>query len=113
LFANIWLELTSLVRIRSINNPDSITLSKNEEWFVKENLKLLLNQAKLAAYNKNQQDFNNYIQQIKIYSNRYIDKTTKNAISFNKNIDDLSLVKFASNININQTLQAVINAAGQ
>ena len=111
LYENIWVELTSLVRVRSINNPDAITLSKNEEWFVKENLKLLLNQAKLAAYHKNQQDFNNYLTQIQHYSNKYIDKTSKNSILFNKNIDDLSLLKFASNININQTLQAVINAA--
>ncbi len=108
---SIWLELTNLVHIRKINNPDTITLSKNEEWFVKENLKLLLNQAKLAAYYKNQQDFANYIQQIQLYSNKYIDKTSKNGILFNKNLEDLTLLKFASNININQTLQAVINAA--
>ncbi len=104
-------DLLSLVRIRKINNPDSVILSKEQEWFVKENLKLLLQQAKMAAYHKNQQDFSQYLQQVLVYSQKYMDKQSKNADFFNKNIQDLGLVRFANNININQSLQAIYKAS--
>jgi len=107
LYKNIWIELSSLVQIRKINNPDSISLSKNEQWFIKENIKLLLTQAKLAIYNKNQIEFNNYMSQIRYYSDKFIDNNSKLAMEFNKYINDLNLVKFANNLNINKTVQAV------
>ncbi len=107
LYYNISKELLSLIKIQKINNPQAVLLDINEQWFIKQHIKLLLTQCKLSIYNRNQVEFNKNLQQIQEYSNKFIEKNDKSSNEFNYLISNLQLVIFAKNININKTVQAV------
>jgi uroporphyrin-III C-methyltransferase len=49
---NFWQELRSLVRIRRLDNPDAALLSPQQSYFVRENLKLKLLNARLGLLSR-------------------------------------------------------------
>ncbi len=105
-------EVYSLIRIRKVNNPYAITLDQQEEWLVRAQINLFLNQAKLAVYNRNQNDFITYINEIKKYTELYIDNNDIQAQDFNKVIQNLGLIQFSQNlINIDNSLKAITEAS--
>jgi uroporphyrin-III C-methyltransferase len=53
----IWLEIRQLIRIRDVENPDALLLSPTQAFYVKENLKLRLLNARLALLTRNETAF--------------------------------------------------------
>lgn len=53
----MWLEIRQLIRIRDVENPDALLLSPTQAFYVKENLKLRLLNARLALLTRNETAF--------------------------------------------------------
>jgi uroporphyrin-III C-methyltransferase len=53
----MWLEIRQLIRVRNVQNPDALLLSPTEAFYVRENLKLRLLNARLALLSRNETAF--------------------------------------------------------
>lgn len=51
---DIWDEMRQLVRIRNVEHPDALLLAPNQSYFVKENVKLRLLNARMALLTRNE-----------------------------------------------------------
>jgi uroporphyrin-3 C-methyltransferase len=54
---DMWGEVRQLVRIRSVDTPDALMMSPTQAYFVRENLKLRLLNARLALLSRNEAAF--------------------------------------------------------
>ena len=55
--AEMWHEVSQLIRVRSVETPEALLLSPTESFFVRENLKLRLLNARLALLSRNEATF--------------------------------------------------------
>jgi uroporphyrin-3 C-methyltransferase/uroporphyrinogen III methyltransferase/synthase len=53
----MWDDIRQLIRVRTVDNPDALMLSPSESYFVRENLKLRLLNARLALLSRNEGTF--------------------------------------------------------
>lgn len=53
----MWKEMHQLVRIRNVNNPEALLLAPDQAYFIKENVKLRLLNARLALLSRNETVF--------------------------------------------------------
>jgi uroporphyrin-3 C-methyltransferase/uroporphyrinogen III methyltransferase/synthase len=53
----IWDDLRQLIRVRSVDKPEALMLSPTESYFLRENLKLRLLNARLALLSRNEGTF--------------------------------------------------------
>jgi uroporphyrin-3 C-methyltransferase/uroporphyrinogen III methyltransferase/synthase len=53
----MWDDVRQLVRVRSVDTPEALMLSPTESFFVRENLKLRLLNARLALLSRNEATF--------------------------------------------------------
>jgi uroporphyrin-3 C-methyltransferase len=53
----MWDDLRQLIRVRSVDTPEALMLSPSESYFVRENLKLRLLNARLALLSRNEATF--------------------------------------------------------
>ena len=51
-FAHVWAEIKGLVRVTSIQSPDAMLLAPEQAWYLRENLKLRLLNARLALLSR-------------------------------------------------------------
>ncbi|MDE2430119.1 MAG: uroporphyrinogen-III C-methyltransferase [Burkholderiales bacterium] len=52
--SEMWNEIRQLIRIRSVETPDALLLTPSQSYFVRENLKLRLLNARLALLSRNE-----------------------------------------------------------
>ena len=69
----MWDDIRQLVRVRSVDTPDALMLSPSESYFVRENLKLRLLNARLALLSRNQGTFHDDINDAEQTLGRYFD----------------------------------------
>jgi uroporphyrin-III C-methyltransferase len=55
--SEMWDDIRQLIRVRSVNTPEALMLSPTESFFVRENLKLRLLNARLALLARNESSF--------------------------------------------------------
>jgi uroporphyrin-III C-methyltransferase len=53
----MWDDMRQLIRVRTVDTPDALMLSPSESYFVRENLKLRLLNARLALLSRNEGTF--------------------------------------------------------
>jgi uroporphyrin-3 C-methyltransferase/uroporphyrinogen III methyltransferase/synthase len=53
----MWDDIRQLIRVRSVDTPEALMLSPNQAWFLRENLKLRLLNARLALLSRNEATF--------------------------------------------------------
>lgn len=73
----MWAELRQLVRIREVQTPDAILLSPGQAYFVRENLKLRLLNARLALLSRNEFAFRNDLASAQDTIAKYFDTRAK------------------------------------
>ncbi|WP_288391984.1 uroporphyrinogen-III C-methyltransferase [uncultured Herbaspirillum sp.] len=73
----MWSELRQLVRIREVQTPDAILLSPGQAYFVRENLKLRLLNARLALLSRNEFAFRNDLASAQDTIAKYFDTRAK------------------------------------
>ncbi|XLZ72180.1 uroporphyrinogen-III C-methyltransferase [Massilia sp. SR12] len=55
--SEMWAEVSTLVRVRRVDNPDAIMMAPEEAYFLRENLKLRLLNARMALLSRNEAAF--------------------------------------------------------
>jgi uroporphyrin-III C-methyltransferase len=55
----MWTEIRQLIRVRKVDSPDALMLSPEQAYFLRENLKLRLLNARLALMSRNEVAFRN------------------------------------------------------
>ncbi|QGZ42077.1 uroporphyrin-3 C-methyltransferase/uroporphyrinogen III methyltransferase/synthase [Pseudoduganella flava] len=55
--SEMWTDVRQLIRVRSVENPDSLMLAPEHAYFVRENLKLRLLNARMALLSRNEAAF--------------------------------------------------------
>jgi len=55
--SDMWSEVSTLIRVRRVDTPDAIMLAPEESFFVRENLKLRLLNARMALLSRNEAAF--------------------------------------------------------
>jgi uroporphyrin-3 C-methyltransferase len=53
----MWDDIRQLIRVRTVDTPDALMLSPSESYFVRENVKLRLLNARLALLSRNEGTF--------------------------------------------------------
>jgi predicted Zn-ribbon and HTH transcriptional regulator len=53
----MWDDMRQLIRVRTVDTPEALMLSPSEAYFVRENLKLRLLNARLALLSRNEGTF--------------------------------------------------------
>ncbi|EJM96415.1 uroporphyrinogen-III C-methyltransferase [Herbaspirillum sp. YR522] len=73
----MWAEIKQLVRIREVQTPEAILLSPSQAYFVRENLKLRLLNARLALLSRNEFAFRNDLSAAQDSIAKYFDTRAK------------------------------------
>ncbi|MDP2825943.1 MAG: uroporphyrinogen-III C-methyltransferase [Sulfuritalea sp.] len=75
--ADLWRELRQLVRIERVDQADPALLAPNQSFFLRENLKLRLLNARLALLQRDGKTFREEIRQSREQLDRYFDSRAK------------------------------------
>lgn len=84
LFADVWRELKGLVRIERLDRPDPALLAPENAFFLRENIKLRLLNARLALLQRDVRTFGDDVRQAHGWIERYFDqraKTVQNSLA--------------------------------
>ncbi|MBD8722721.1 uroporphyrinogen-III C-methyltransferase [Oxalobacteraceae sp. CFBP 13708] len=78
----MWDDVRQLIRVRSVDDPEALMLSPSESFFVRENLKLRLLNARLALLSRNEATFRDDLTTAQTMLTKYFDtraRTTQSA----------------------------------
>ena len=75
-----WDELRSLVRVTRIDHPDAVLLAPDQAFFVKENLKLRLLNARLALLSRQFETAQNDLRIAQAWLDRYFDRNARRTV---------------------------------
>jgi len=73
----MWDDIRQLIRVRTVDNPDALMLSPSESYFVRENLKLRLLNARLALLSRNEGTFRDDINTAQQMLVKYFDANAR------------------------------------
>jgi uroporphyrin-III C-methyltransferase len=80
----MWDDIRQLIRVRSVNTPDALMLSPEQRYFVRENLKLRLMNARMALLSRDETTFSDDLTSARQTLEKYFDtraRTTQQAQS--------------------------------
>ncbi|OGA24148.1 MAG: hypothetical protein A3I01_14665 [Betaproteobacteria bacterium RIFCSPLOWO2_02_FULL_65_24] len=104
----VWEEVKQLVRVRNIERPEPPLLTPTQEYFLRENLRLRLLNARLALLERNQPVFRADVKAASDWTARYFDAGAKQVATANANLKQLSSSGISIEIpNIGESLAAV------
>ncbi|MFY9327245.1 MAG: uroporphyrinogen-III C-methyltransferase [Georgfuchsia sp.] len=107
---DLWAEMRQLIRIERIDHADPGLLPPTQNYFVRENIKLRLVNARLALLVRDGRSFHEDTRQVAEWLDRYFDTqspSVKSAIVTLKGLSRLDVVQQAPSLN--ETLAAVRN----
>jgi uroporphyrin-3 C-methyltransferase len=73
----VWSEVKSLVRVTRIDHPESMLLSPDNAFFVRENVKLRLLNARLALLSRQFDTAQSDLQVVQAALDRYFDRSSR------------------------------------
>ena len=77
----MWGEVRQLILVRNVEQPDALMLSPSQSYFVRENLKLRLLNARLALLSRNENAFRNDLIAAQDVITKYFDTRAKHTQS--------------------------------
>ena len=77
----MWNDIRQLVRVRTVETPDALMLSPSESYFVRENLKLRLLNARLALLSRNQGTFHDDLADAQQMLGKYFDTRARSTLA--------------------------------
>jgi uroporphyrin-III C-methyltransferase len=92
--SEVWGELKSLIRIRSVDAPEPPLLAPSQAYFLRENLKLRLLNARLALAMRDEAGFREDLRVAHNWVNRYFDARAKPAAAFAVQLKQLGSTSF-------------------
>ena len=103
----MWDDVQQLVRVRSVETPEALLLSPTESFFVRENLKLRLLNARLALLSRNEATFRDDLASAQEILHKYFDTRSRATQSAQGALRQVQ----ANNLNIEMpTLSDSLNA---
>lgn len=108
LAADFWKELRSLVRIQRFDRDEPALLAPGQGFFLRENLKLRLLNARLALLSRDQWTFRNELGQAHAWIERYFDGREKAVQTSLSSLKQLSATEVSIELpNLNDSLSAI------
>jgi uroporphyrin-3 C-methyltransferase/uroporphyrinogen III methyltransferase/synthase len=77
----MWDDMRQLIRVRTVDTPEALMLSPSEAYFVRENLKLRLLNARLALLSRNEGTFRDDLGSAQQMLGRYFDTKARSTTS--------------------------------
>jgi uroporphyrin-III C-methyltransferase len=77
----MWDDMRQLIRVRSVDTPEALMLSPSESYFVRENLKLRLLNARLALLSRNEGTFRDDINSAQQTLVKYFDTKARSTVT--------------------------------
>jgi uroporphyrin-3 C-methyltransferase len=110
LASEIWGELRQLVRVRSLEQPEPLLLAPSQAFFLRENLKLRLLNARLALLSRDQGVFRADLALATAWVQRYFDVRSRPAAAALANLKQLGASGIGIDLpGISESLSAVRN----
>jgi uroporphyrin-3 C-methyltransferase len=76
----VWIEVRSLLRVTRIENPEAMLIAPDQAWFLRENLKLRLLNARLALLSRQFDIAQSDLRDVKAALDRYYDHGSRRVI---------------------------------
>ena len=110
LASEFWGELRSLIRIQRFDRDEPALLAPQQVFFLRENLKLRLLNARLALLAHDQWTFRNELAQARVWVDRYFDGRDKSVQTAQRSLKLLSATEINIELpNLNESLSAIKN----
>lgn len=110
LAAQFWGELRSLVRIQRFDREEPALLAPGQAFFLRENLKLRLLNARLALLAHDQWTFRNELKQAQYWVDRYFDGREQSVQTAQASLDQFASTEINIELpNLNESLSAIKN----
>jgi uroporphyrin-3 C-methyltransferase len=110
LVSEVWHELYQLLRIERIEERDPALLSPSQSFFLRENLKLRLLNARLALLQRDGKTFRDETIQTQALLDRYFDVRAPSVVTARKTLNALAATDVGFNLpSLSETLAAVRN----
>ncbi|MDN4052162.1 uroporphyrinogen-III C-methyltransferase [Massilia sp. YIM B02763] len=77
----MWDDIRQLIRVRTVDTPEALMLSPSESYFVRENLKLRLLNARLALLSRNEGTFRDDINSAQQTLVKYFDTKARSTVA--------------------------------
>jgi uroporphyrin-3 C-methyltransferase/uroporphyrinogen III methyltransferase/synthase len=77
----MWDDMRQLIRVRTVDTPEALMLSPSEAYFVRENLKLRLLNARLALLSRNEGTFRDDLGSAQQMLARYFDTKARSTVA--------------------------------
>jgi uroporphyrin-3 C-methyltransferase/uroporphyrinogen III methyltransferase/synthase len=77
----MWDDIRQLIRVRTVETPEALMLSPSESYFVRENLKLRLLNARLALLSRNEGTFRDDLNSAQQMVTRYFDTRARSTMA--------------------------------
>ena len=107
----LWDEFRALLRIQRLDRPEPVLLPPEQNFFLRENLKLRLLNARLALFAREQWSFRNDLKQAQQVLERYFDTREKSVQGVQAALKQLLATDIVIDLpNLNETLTAMRNS---
>jgi uroporphyrin-3 C-methyltransferase len=108
LASEVWTELRSLVVVRQVNNPEPPLLPPSQAYFVRENLRLRLLNARLSLLSRDEAGYREDLRTAQRWIERYFDPRSKQTAEALKELKQLSSTTISFELpSITESLEAV------
>ncbi len=105
-----WQQFLQLIRIRDIGDAEPVLLAPNQAFFVRENLKLRLLNARIALLQRNEALFRSDVETAISWINRYVDVRSRTGVAAVTSLRALSSSAVSIELpNLSDSLNAVRN----
>ena len=78
--ARVWIEVRSLVRVTRIDSPEAMLIAPEQAWFLRENLKLRLLNARLALLSRQFDIVQSDLRDAQTALDRYFDRSSRRVV---------------------------------
>ena len=110
LATELWRELRGLIRIQRFDRDEPALLAPGQAFFLRENLKLRLLNARLALLAHDQWTFRNELGQAQVWVDRYFDGREKSVYAAHATLKQLSATEINIELpSLNESLSAIKN----
>ncbi len=86
----VWIEVRSLLRVTRIDDPDAMLLAPDQAWFLRENLKLRLLNARLALLSRQYDTAQSDLRDARSALDRYFDRSSRRVAAASELIRQVS-----------------------
>lgn len=108
----MWSEAKSLIRVTRIDHPEAMLLAPDNAFFVRENLKLRLLNARLALLSRQFETTQSDLQLVQIALDRYFDRSARSTVLLSQLLNQVAAQSREVNVpKPDDTLAAVAAAA--